>query len=57
MITNFDVDFSEFSNGSPLVTCSIGIVDSNQCGRCMGGDVVLFDKCSVNGAAGASAVN
>lgn len=57
MVSNLDVDFGKLGDSPPLITCSVSIIDRNWCRSCMHGNVVLCDKGSVNGTAGAATVD
>ncbi len=57
MITNDEVDLGVFGNCSPLVPYSVSIIDQDWCGCCMSRNVVLLNKCSVDGTTGASTVH
>ncbi len=57
MVSNLETDLGILGDCSPLVLCSIGIIDWDWCGGCMSRDVVLFNECSVDGTTGASTVH
>ncbi len=56
MISDLETDLGVFSNCSPLVVSSVGMIDWDWCSGCMSWDVVLLNEYSVDGATGASAV-
>ncbi len=56
MISDLEMDLGIFGNCSPLVPCSVSIIDWDWCGGCMSRNVAFFNECSVDGATGASAV-
>ncbi len=56
MISDFETDLGISGNCSSLVPGPISIIDWDWCSGCMSRNIVFFNKGSVDGTAGASAV-